>query len=138
MARKCPQCNADNPDSKKFCGDCGTQLVPFKDSPVTKTLQAPLAAQGKTIAGKYKILAELGKGGMGVVYKAKDTRLKRTVALKFLPSDLTQDKGAKKRFIQEAQAAASLNHPQICTVFEVDEADNQTFISMVEISINLG
>jgi serine/threonine protein kinase/Tfp pilus assembly protein PilF len=67
---------------------------------------------------------------MGIVYKAEDTKLKRTVALKFLPPELTQDKEAKKRFIQEAQAAAALNHPNICTIYEVDEADSQTFISM--------
>jgi serine/threonine protein kinase len=67
---------------------------------------------------------------MGVVYKAKDTRLERTVALKFLPSELTQDKEAKKRFIQEAQAAAALNHPHICIIHEVDESDDQTFIAM--------
>jgi len=89
-----------------------------------------MVSAGKTIAGKYKLLAELGRGGMGVVYKAKDTRLNRTVALKFLPAELTQDEKVKKRFIQEAQAAAALEHPNICTVYEVDEADGQTFISM--------
>jgi serine/threonine protein kinase/cytochrome c-type biogenesis protein CcmH/NrfG len=67
---------------------------------------------------------------MGVVYKAKDTRLKRFVALKFLPGELTQNKEAKKRFIQEAQAAAVLNHPNITVIHEVDEADGQTFIAM--------
>jgi len=89
-----------------------------------------MVSAGKTIAGKYKLLAELGRGGMGVVYKAKDTRLNRTVALKFLPAELTQDKEAKKRFIQEAQAAAALNHPHICIIHEVDESDDQTFIAM--------
>jgi len=67
---------------------------------------------------------------MGVVYKAKDTRLKRIVALKFLPPELTKNKEAKKRFIQEAQAAAALEHPNICTVYEVDESNEQTFIAM--------
>jgi serine/threonine protein kinase/lipoprotein NlpI len=124
---KCPKCNADNPDTKQFCGDCGTQLAPVT---VTKTLHTPLASPGKTIAGKYKILAELGRGGMGVVYKAKDTRLKRTVALKFLPAELTKDKEAKKRFIQEAQASAALSHPNITVIHEVDEAEDQTFIAM--------
>jgi serine/threonine protein kinase len=67
---------------------------------------------------------------MGIVYKAEDTKLKRNVALKFLPSELTRDNKAKARFIQEAQAAAVLNHPHICTVYEVDESDDQTFIAM--------
>jgi serine/threonine protein kinase len=124
---KCPKCNADNPDTKQFCGDCGTELAPPS---VTKTLQTPSASSGKTIAGKYKILSELGRGGMGVVYKAKDNRLKRTVALKFLPSELTSEREAKERFIQEAQVAAALEHPNICSVYEVDEADDEAFIAM--------
>jgi serine/threonine protein kinase len=124
---KCPNCSTKNPSDSKFCNECGTELAPVS---VTKTLQTPPTSPGKTISGKYKILSELGRGGMGVVYKAKDTRLKRTVALKFLPAELTKDKEAKKRFIQEAQAAAALEHPNICTVYEVDEADGQTYIAM--------
>lgn len=70
---------------------------------------------------------------MGVVYKAEDTKLKRTVALKFLPPELTRDKEAKERFFQEAQAAAALDHPNICTVHEIDEAEGKTFIAMAYI-----
>jgi len=78
----------------------------------------------------YKILEKLGEGGMGVVYKAEDTKLKRTVALKFLSPELTKDPQSKARFTKEAQAAAALDHPHICAVFEIGEAESTTYIAM--------
>jgi serine/threonine protein kinase/tetratricopeptide (TPR) repeat protein len=135
MAIKCPKCQHENPEETLYCSKCAAPLRPAKGVSVTKTLITPKVSlqKGTTLAGRYTIVEELGRGGMGVVYKAEDTRLKRTVALKFLPPELTHIPDVKERFMREAQAAAGLHHPHICTVYELDEADETIFISMAYI-----
>jgi len=131
---KCPRCHSDNPDSSRFCGNCAALLVPEGQSfeTLSKTLETPthILATGTLIAGKYRIIEEIGRGGMGVVYKAEDTKLKRPVALKFLPPGLTDSAELKERFVVEAQAAAALSHPNICTIFEVEEAEGRSYLAM--------
>jgi len=132
MAVKCPKCQSDNTDTARFCSNCATHLTPAGLPPavLTKTLESPANAlsKGSLVAGKYRVLEEIGRGGMGVVYEAEDTKLSRKVAIKILPEVFTGDPERLARFERESRVLASLNHPNIAAIYGVEEADGKRFL----------
>jgi hypothetical protein len=155
----CSLCNATLPPGATRCPACGTEFMLSGDATVTETTprerprpttdssskrnptsisQSALSrvgyeghyVAGTTLADRYRIVALLGKGGMGEVYRAEDLRLTQTVALKFLPDAMMRDEGARARFHQEVRLAREISHPNICRVFDIGEVDGRLFLSM--------
>ncbi len=131
---QCPKCHSENNDASRFCSNCAAPLGGGGPQGVslTKTLETPVRVMkpGTVVAGKYRIVEEIGQGGMGIVYRAEDIKLKRFVALKFLPPHLMSLPELRERFLIEAQAAAALSHPNICVIHEVGESGDHPYIAM--------
>jgi serine/threonine protein kinase/Flp pilus assembly protein TadD len=134
VATKCPKCHSENPDTLKFCAECGTQLFSTKDIPVsqTETLQTPIKelTTGSTFARRYQIIEELGKGGMGKVYKAYDTEVKEKIALKLLKSDISVDQDTIERFRNELKYARKIRHKNVCQMFDLSKEEGSYYITM--------
>jgi dienelactone hydrolase len=124
---QCQKCNSGQIDERGRCSHCGSS-----ESEETRTMHYAAAElpPGTVVGGKFRISGILGKGGMGVVYRAEDTKLHRTVALKFLPPEFGASGEARARFVMEARAAAALSHPHICTIFEIHDAEERPFLEL--------
>ncbi len=131
---ECPNCHSETPEDSSFCNRCGSGIHREGAIPPLNTQTLSILGldfqEGQIIANKYRMKDVVGRGGMGVVYKAEDVILKRCVALKFLRAEFLVDSEAKSRFLLEAQVSASIDHPHICPVYEINEEYGRTFIVM--------
>jgi serine/threonine-protein kinase len=142
---RCPACSLEVPQGSRFCLGCGAVLCPpelqatgpFEPPPpappppsVAAAAGGERFAPGSLLAGRYRIVALLGKGGMGQVYRADDLKLGQPVALKFLPEQLAHDPDRLARLHAEVRLARQVSHPNVCRVYDVGEADGHAFLTM--------
>ncbi len=131
---KCPKCNFDNPESTNFCGKCGEPLLPSKKAGLshTKTLYPPLEelARGETFANRYEVIEELGRGGMGKVYRVFDKTIHEEVALKLINPEIVGGERTIERFSNELKLARKIAHRNVCRMFDLDEEEATHFITM--------
>ncbi|NIN92633.1 protein kinase, partial [bacterium] len=129
---KCLKCHSDNPSDSKFCKECASPLPSSKEIPVTKTLETPAEelTTGTTFAGRYQIIEELGKGGMGKVYRVLDKELKEEVALKLIKPDIASDKKTLERFSNELKLARKISHKNVGRMYELMEEKGIRYITM--------
>ncbi|MGB2907174.1 MAG: serine/threonine-protein kinase, partial [Candidatus Aminicenantaceae bacterium] len=135
---KCPKCHSENSDTAKFCAECGTQVTPIEDAQpsFTKTLETPVEElkRGTLFAGRYEIIEELGKGGMGKVYRVFDKKIESEVALKLVRSDIAADKNTVERFRNELKLARDITHKSVCRMYDLNEEQGTHYITMEYVS----
>jgi len=136
MSINCPKCNTNNPDTLKFCGECGTQLPSLEEIDVTATIEAPKEklTTGSTFAGRYQIIEELGKGGMGKVYKVLDKEVNAKVALKLIKPEIAKDKKTIERFRNELKVARDIAHKNVCRMYHLGKEKGAYYITMEYVS----
>ena len=135
---RCARCGADNSESQRFCGECGTKLTRPGEAATAQTagIQTPdnELTTGTTFAGRYQVIEELGKGGMGRVYKVLDARIKEKIALKLIRWDLCPDKETVERFSNELKFARKIRHKNVCQMFDLGESEGTHYITMEYVS----
>jgi tetratricopeptide (TPR) repeat protein/tRNA A-37 threonylcarbamoyl transferase component Bud32 len=131
---KCPKCYFDNPEDTIYCGKCATPLSPSREIPFsqTETLHTLIKelSTGSTFANRYQVIEELGKGGMGRVYKVFDTDIKEKVALKLLKPEIASDRETIERFSNELKYARKISHRNVCRMYDLGKAEGTHFITM--------
>jgi len=140
---RCPKCQAENPETKKFCGECGTQLIPAEpvqgSGPPSDDISMPTRTietvkeeltTGTTFARRYQIIEELGRGGMGRVYKAMDTEINEKVALKLITPEIAKDKNTIERFRNELKFARKIRHKNVCQMYDLSKEEESYYITM--------
>ena len=134
MTTKCPKCQFENPEDTSYCGKCAAPLSSSKDISVseTETLQAPFTelTTGSTIAGRYQIIEELGKGGMGRIYKVYDTEIKEKIALKLLKPEIGVDQETIERFRNELKFARKIGHRNVCKMYDLNKEEGAYYLTM--------
>ncbi len=133
MAVKCLKCNFDNPETQRFCGQCGTRLFPSDRIPsptMTMEMAAEELSRGTLLAGRFEIIERLGKGGMGQVYRVEDKKVGTEIALKMINREISSDKQTIERFRNELKMTRMISHRHVCRMFDLGEAEGSFFITM--------
>ena len=130
----CPKCGFDNPSASSFCNKCGAQISPIEElaPAITETIQIPVKelAPGSTFAKRYQIIEELGKGGMGRVYKVLDKEIGEKVALKLLNPEIAADSKTIERFRSELKTARQISHKNVCRMYHLSKEEGAPYIIM--------